>query len=78
VIFSASVAREMPEKPEPAAAVDFAIRRELDSILYYLEIRNIVPEAQRPAIDRIVEQERRHFTQLTDLKRLMAQGGTHG
>jgi len=52
-----------------SAALDFAINAELDSILYYQEIKNLVPENQRSTIDKIIEEERRHFVKLSEIKR---------
>jgi rubrerythrin len=50
-------------------AVEFAIQKEIESILYYLEMKNFVPASQRADIDRIIEEERRHYLRLTELKR---------
>lgn len=51
------------------ATLDYAINAELDSILYYQEIKNLVPENQRKTIDGIIEEERRHFVKLSKIKR---------
>jgi rubrerythrin len=53
-------------------ALEFAIQKEIESILYYLEMRNFVPDSQRKDVDKIVEEERRHYLNLTDLKRTVA------
>ena len=50
-------------------AVDFGIRRELDSILYYQEIKSFVPEKERKIIDDVILEERKHFIKLSDLKK---------
>ncbi len=50
---------------DAAAALKFAIDRELDSILYYQEVKNLVPKNQQGLIDKIIEEERRHFVKLT-------------
>jgi rubrerythrin len=50
-------------------ACEFGIRMELDSILYYQEIKNFVPENERDGIDSIIAEERRHFIKLTELKK---------
>lgn len=50
-------------------AVEFAIQKEIESILYYLEMKNFVPSSQREEVERIIEEERRHYLRLTDLKR---------
>ena len=61
--------REMPKIKDAITAIDFAIQRELDSILYYLEMKNLVPESERNLIDGIIEEERRHFVKLSGLKK---------
>ncbi|HVP56897.1 MAG TPA: ferritin family protein [bacterium] len=50
-------------------AVEFAMEREIESILYYLEAKSLVPASQAEAIDRIVAEERRHYLKLVELKR---------
>jgi rubrerythrin len=50
-------------------ALEFAIQKEIESILYYLEMKNFVPASQREEIDRIIEEERLHYLRLSDLKR---------
>ena len=52
------------------SALEFGIRRELDSILYYQEMKNFVPEQQHSSIDRIIEEERNHFLELSGIKKL--------
>ncbi len=51
------------------AALDYAINAELNSILYYQEVKNLVSENQRSTIDKIIEEERRHFVKLSEIKR---------
>jgi len=52
-----------------SAAINYAINAELDSVLYYQEIKNLVPENQRKIIEGIIEEERRHFVKLSEIKR---------
>lgn len=54
---------------DTVAAFDFAMQRELDSILYYHEIKNLVPAAQHEAIEKIIEEERKHYALLCDMKK---------
>jgi rubrerythrin len=68
IIFPATVVKEWRGKGDPVAALDFGIRRELDSITYYLQIRDIVPEGQEELIDKIIEEERSHFVKFSKLK----------
>lgn len=51
------------------SALDFAIRRELDSILYYQEVKQFIPKKSHGQIDKIIEEERSHFSVLSDLKK---------
>jgi rubrerythrin len=50
------------------SAVDFAIRREMDSIFFYDEMVGHVPGPQRDRIMEIILQERKHFRELTELR----------
>jgi rubrerythrin len=56
---------EMKKINDAASALKFAIDRELDSILYYQEVKNLVPKNQRGEIDKIIDEERKHFMKLT-------------
>ena len=50
-------------------ALQFAIGKELDTILYYHEMRNVVPKHQQEMVDEIIDEERKHVVQLTEMKR---------
>jgi rubrerythrin len=50
-------------------AVQFGVDSEKDTILYYIHIKKAVRKANGPIIDRIVTEERRHFTRLVELLR---------
>ena len=49
-------------------AVDFAIQIEKDSILFYLELINMVRDEDRPIVKDILSEERKHIAKLTELK----------
>ena len=51
------------------SALDFAIQRELDSILYYQESKQFVAPKHHGQIDKIIEEERKHFAILSELKK---------
>ena len=51
-----------------AGALDFAIQRETDSILYYQEIKKFVNTRHAEVIDLIIDEERRHFALLSKLR----------
>lgn len=60
--------QEMAKIKDAASALKFAIARELDSILYYQEVKKLLPENQRTIIDKIIDEERRHFVKLSSCK----------
>jgi len=53
---------------DEAAALDFAIQRELDSILYYREIADLLHPDRRTVVEKIIAEERGHFRTLMNLK----------
>lgn len=61
--------KELAKVKDTISALDFAIRRELDSILYYHEIKRLVSTSQHAAIDQIIDEERKHFSLLTEVKK---------
>ncbi len=70
IIFTKEVLdKELAKVKDTLSAIDFAIRRELDSILYYHEIKRFVPTTQHEAIDQIIEEERKHFSKLSEVKK---------
>lgn len=66
--------KELAIIKDTASAIDFAIQRELDSILYYQESKQFVHENQHKLIDEIINEERKHFAILSDLKRSLNKG----
>ncbi|MCX8082874.1 MAG: ferritin family protein [bacterium] len=74
IIFPPEIERELDTKGGVIKAIDFGIRRELDSIMYYLETKAVVPETQHSVMDRIIEEERSHFVRLSTLKEKIQKG----
>lgn len=68
VIFSKDKKADIPEIRGVAEALDFAIQREVDSITYYQELKAYVSEKERPAIEKIIMEERGHFARLSAMK----------
>ena len=60
---------ELTPVSDTRSAFDFAIQREMDSIVYYQELRAFVPEKHHPTVDRVVDEERRHFSLLSEMKK---------
>jgi rubrerythrin len=61
--------QQLSEVHDILSAVSFAMQRELDSILYYQETRQFVSEKYYGVIDSIIEEERKHFSNLADMKK---------
>jgi rubrerythrin len=55
-----------------AAAVELGINAEKDSILFYYELREMLPEPGRATVDRIIAEEKLHLRQLSELKKALA------
>ncbi len=49
-------------------ALDFAPGFEKDTILFMYEMREMVPESQRPTVDQLLAEEKSHVRQLSDLR----------
>ena len=69
VIFSKEKRAEAAEIHTVASALDFAIRREADSILYYQELKGFVAVKEQPAIDKVIAEERSHFARLSAMRK---------
>ncbi len=49
-------------------AIEFAIAREKDSMLFYYELAQFIPLSEQETIDAIIAEERKHFEILTNMK----------
>jgi rubrerythrin len=64
--------KQLARVTDTNSALDFAIQRELDSILYYHEIKRLVSPSQHETLEQIIEEERKHFLSLTSMKKSLA------
>jgi rubrerythrin len=70
VVFTKEVMEErLPKAKDRTTALELACQLELDSILYYHEIKVFIIEREHKTIDMIIEEERRHFNRLSDMKK---------
>lgn len=53
-------------------AVRFAITMEKDSLIFYYELKNMIRGKDRPILDGLIEQEKKHLLRLTDLERTIS------
>jgi rubrerythrin len=65
-------ATETVQQQSAEGSLDMAIRFEKDSVLFYQEIVPVVAEADRRAVELIVEEEKLHVLKLLHLKRQLA------
>lgn len=68
LVFPPDIEKELETAGGLTRILDFGIRRELDSIMYYVEIKNVVPETQHQVLDSIIKEERSHFVRLSKMK----------
>ena len=61
--------KQLSKVTDTVGAIEFAMQRELDSILYYHEIKNLVPAGQHETIEKIIEEERKHYAMLLEMKK---------
>jgi rubrerythrin len=61
--------KELAKVKDTPSALDFAIQREMDSILYYHEIKGLVPAHEHGTVDKIIEEERKHVAMLSSMKK---------
>jgi rubrerythrin len=48
--------------------LDYAVAREKDSILFYVGLKEFVPETKRDIVEDIIREEGRHIVRVSDLK----------
>jgi rubrerythrin len=53
-------------------ALELGISAEKDSILFYYEMRDIMPQRALPMINRIISEEKSHLQQLSEVKKRLA------
>ncbi len=68
-VFSTTATKEMAEIKDVIAALDFAIGRELDSVLYYSEMKKYVTASAQDLLEQVIEEERKHVVILTNIKK---------
>ena len=59
-------------------ALELGISAEKDSILFYCEMRDIMPQRVLPALNRIINEEKTHLQQLTVTKKRLEEGNSEG
>ena len=52
--------------------MELAIGAEKDSILFYYEMKDLMPQRAQPTVNKIIAEEKSHLRQLSELKRKLA------
>ncbi len=58
-----------------AEAIQTALTAEKDSILFYVEMRDLVSASERHVVDRLIAEEKAHMRELTKLEKSLGKGG---
>jgi rubrerythrin len=67
------VTSEMAAQAESdTAALELAIRAEKDSILFYYEMKEVMPQRVQATVNKIIAEEKSHLRQLSELKKKLA------
>jgi rubrerythrin len=53
-------------------ALSFALQIELDSVLFYIEMKQLIHASQWPIVDQIINEERGHYLRLSDLRKVVS------
>jgi len=53
-------------------AMELAIGAEKDSVLFYYEMKDIMPQRAQPTVNKIITEEKSHLRQLSELKKKLA------
>jgi rubrerythrin len=69
VVFTKEKEKQSSTVNDTPSAIDFAMERELDSILYYQEVKQFIMERQWRIIDGIIAEERKHFAILAEARK---------
>jgi rubrerythrin len=68
-VFTTGATKELGGIADVLAALDFAIQRELDSVLYYSEMKKYVTASAQDLLEQVIEEERKHVVILTNIKK---------
>ncbi len=67
------ITSEMATKAESdIEALELAIGAEKDSILFYYEMKEMLPQRVHPTVNRVITEEKSHLRQLSELKKKLA------
>ncbi|MCF7886291.1 MAG: ferritin family protein [Candidatus Marinimicrobia bacterium] len=69
LIFSIeTLEQELADIDSSLSAINYGIKKELNTISYYNEIKNMVPDSEVNKIESIIAEERKHVVKLSEIK----------
>jgi rubrerythrin len=63
--------KEMKLVIDVISALEYAMKLELDSILFYTDVKAYLPKSQLAVVEKIIEEERKHFSDLGEFKEML-------
>jgi rubrerythrin len=69
VFFKDENKKTLSETFDVLKSLDFAIQMELDSVVFYQEMKTFVPVEDNKNIESIIDEEQRHFAQLIKVRK---------
>ncbi|UCH98072.1 MAG: ferritin family protein [Candidatus Aminicenantes bacterium] len=67
--------KEMRNVTNLISAVEFAMKQELDSLLFHMDLKTFVPREHAELMDKIITEERKHYTDLGKFKERLLEHG---
>ncbi len=64
-LFDAAGGARLAKGGSADEALRFAIAFEKDTLLFFMELKDLVPDAHQPAVQALIEEERKHIRQLS-------------
>jgi rubrerythrin len=64
----------MSDNLDTLSAIRFAMGREVDSILYYHEAKQFIDKKHYADIDKVIDEERKHFMKLAEMEKKYKNG----
>lgn len=73
LIFNDAISMDISKIKDAKIALTYAIDKELDSVLYYTEIRNLIPFSEQSLVDAIIDEERKHVIKISILRKTLSE-----
>lgn len=72
IFAQADSAQKVAAINDEKSALIYALEKELDTIHYYREVKELIPASEHGLIEKIIDEERSHVVKLTEMKQNIA------